>query len=144
MKQNDTLGETDDAHEAEGRTHMRSTREPGGEIRTDGDASVAVRSEKTEGARMVSRSRKLHVSSSVTHAELDDEVVLLDTQSGMYFSVDGVGTRIWELLRTGMTEEHIVQRIVREYAVEPDMARADVADFLNMLAERGLIREDSE
>lgn len=93
---------------------------------------------------MTTRARRLYVNSSVTHAELDDEVVVLDTRTGTYFSVDGAGTRIWELLRKGATEEQIVQRILREYDVEPDAARADVAEFLRMLAERGLIREEDE
>lgn len=93
---------------------------------------------------MTSRSRKLYVSASVTHAELDDEVVLLDTRSGTYFSVDGVGTCIWESLRKGATEDQIVRRILREYDVAPDIAQADVAEFLGMLAERGLVREEAE
>ena len=96
------------------------------------------------GARMMSRPRKLYMSTSVTHAELDDEVVLLDTRSGTYFSIDGVGTCIWESLREGATEEQIVHRILREYDVAPDIAQADVAEFLGMLAERGLIREEAE
>jgi len=88
------------------------------------------------------RARKLYVSASVTHAELDDEVVLLDTRSGTYFSIDGVGIRIWESLRKGATEGQIVQRIVREYDVAPEVARADVAAFLAILVARGLIWEE--
>ncbi len=96
-------------------------------------------------ARMVTpRVRKFYVSESVTHAELEDEVVLLDTRSGTYFSIDGVGIRIWELLRKGATPEQIAQRILRDYDVAPEVARADVAAFLNALATRGLIREEGE
>lgn len=94
--------------------------------------------------RMTARTRRLFVVESVTHAELEDEVVLLDTRTGTYFSVDGVGIHIWELLRKGTTEELIVQRILREYDVEPDVARTDAHAFLGMLAERGLIREEDE
>ncbi len=93
---------------------------------------------------MTTRSQRLYVNESVTHAELDDEVVLLDTRTGTYFSVDGVGTRIWAMLRKGTTEEQIVQRILREYDVEPDDARADATAFLRMLADRGLIHEEDE
>lgn len=93
---------------------------------------------------MMSRAHRLYVNDAVTHAELEDEVVLLDTRSGTYFSIDGVGIRIWELLRNGATEERIVQRILREYDVTPDVARTDVAGFLHTLAERGLIREEVE
>jgi len=81
------------------------------------------------------------VSDSVVDAVLGDEVILLNVESGLYFGLDPVGTRIWELLVEGTSEQEIVGRVLDEYDVEPERARTDVEAFIQTLASRGLTQE---
>ena len=81
---------------------------------------------------------RLTVSDSVVDAVLGDEAVLLNVESGVYFGLDPVGTRIWELLIEGTSEQEIVGRVLDEYDVEPARARADVEAFIGALASKGL------
>lgn len=85
--------------------------------------------------------RRVTVSESVVDAVLGDEAVLLNVQSGIYFGLDAVGARIWELLKEGASEDEINDRLLGEYRVEPRRLREDVAGFMRTLASRDLTRE---
>jgi hypothetical protein len=83
------------------------------------------------------------VNQSVVCAELEDEAVLLHVEAGLYFGLDEVGLRIWNLLLGGMIEADVVERLVAEYDVDPAELRSDVSDFLNRLEAEGLIRRSA-
>lgn len=87
---------------------------------------------------------KLRVNESVIQAEVDDEILLLDVEKGTYFGLDGVGTRIWQLLGNGATPEAIVGALGDEYEVDQAQLQADVSCFLDTLQGRGLIYEVPE
>ena len=72
---------------------------------------------------------------------VDDETVLLDLESGMYFGLDGVGKRIWESVTDGMSLGDIAAIITAEYEVEEEQALKDVIEFASNLVERGLLAE---
>jgi hypothetical protein len=80
------------------------------------------------------------VNESVVSAVLDDEAVLLNAESGIYYGVDAVGTRIWQLLTEGMSEDDVVNQLVDEYDVELTQLRTDVAEFLTRLHTEQLVR----
>jgi hypothetical protein len=71
---------------------------------------------------------------------VDDETVLLDLESGMYFGLDGVGQRIWQSVTEGKTLAEIAGVISAEYEVDEDQALADILDFTSNLVERGLLK----
>ncbi len=86
---------------------------------------------------------KLSTAESVVYAVLDGEGVLLDTRTGVYFGLDGVGTRIWELLDASPTCDEIVRQLLVEYEVDEPRLSADVTEFLHTLVTRGLVKEAS-
>ena len=60
------------------------------------------------------------VTDRVVVAELDNESVLLDVSSGLYYGLDEVGSRIWTLLNEALDVETIVSRLADEYEAAPD------------------------
>ncbi len=56
------------------------------------------------------------------------------------YTLNGLGTMIWEMLRTGIPESKILQRLCREYEVAPETAEKDLAEFLDSLCTAKLIR----
>ena len=72
-------------------------------------------------------------------SDLAGETVVLSMQSAMYYGMDAVGSRIWELVRDPIQVASIVDAIVDEYDVDRDQAEADVRVFLTDLAAKGLI-----
>ena len=69
----------------------------------------------------------------ITWDEIDGETLIIDTESGYYFSLDGVGSVVWGMLAAGADEDAIVDRIVGEYAVDASTARADVHALVDTL-----------
>ena len=90
---------------------------------------------------MEALNRGLRVHQSVISAEIEDETVLLNIETGMYFGIDAVGTRIWQLLQEDATSDEIVNRMLEEYEVEATELRKDVSDFLDLLLRHGLANE---
>lgn len=86
---------------------------------------------------------KLVVSDSVVAAELDNESVLLNVETGVYFGLGEVGTRIWQLLIEGLSPDDIVGRLLDEYEVAPHQLRDDVTSFLEHLEREGLTRVEN-
>jgi Coenzyme PQQ synthesis protein D (PqqD) len=57
------------------------------------------------------------------------------------YVLNPVGSRIWELLRSPTTPGQIAAIVAEEFAVSPQDAAADTAEFLDLLAARGLIQD---
>ncbi len=84
-------------------------------------------------------SRLLRIPNLVHFQYLDGDGILLDLRNQLYFGLDGVGVRIWELVRETGSEEGIYQALCREYEVPPDEIRSDLAEWLDDLIERRLL-----
>ena len=81
----------------------------------------------------------LSIPPQVMSRLVDDETVLLDLESGMYFGLDGVGKRIWESIEKGNSLGKTVELIISEFEVDEAQAQKDVIDFASELVERGLL-----
>ena len=76
----------------------------------------------------------------VVFCAVEDGAVLLSTADEVYFGLNEVGTRIWELIGEGRdTVRGILDAILGEYSVEPAEAERALLDLLAELAAKGLI-----
>jgi len=73
-------------------------------------------------------------------SEIDDEVVMMNIQSGKYFGMDAVGSRIWQLIEEKIRVKDIIAELLEEYDVTEEQCRSDVLEFLNELYEQNLIQ----
>jgi Coenzyme PQQ synthesis protein D (PqqD) len=78
----------------------------------------------------------------LTWRMVDNEVVLLDLRTSQYFSVNGAGSVLWELLADGTTPVRLSEELVQRYGLDPDQAARDVDRFLATLEAHGLLRRD--
>lgn len=72
-------------------------------------------------------------------ADLGEENVVLDLDSGVYYGMDGTGPRIWELLEQPRTGEEMMETLLDEYDVEEDRCQEDLVAFLAELMGEGLV-----
>jgi len=70
---------------------------------------------------------------------VDGEAILLDTTTGYHFSLDPIGTEIWQGLQSGESVEAIAARISKMYEAEPDVVRNDVSAFVDELRSARLL-----
>ena len=79
------------------------------------------------------------VHPSVLCRELSGETVLLNLESGVYYGLDAVGTRVWQLLVEGRTIAGVCDAMLDEYDVAPDVLNDDVVRLVGELRERGIV-----
>ena len=89
-----------------------------------------------ESARVVANRR--NVSCTV-----EGEVIILHLDEGVYYGLNQVGARIWELVQQPRTESEVVETLVEEFEVDRARCSADVRELLTELGERNLVRWQS-
>jgi Coenzyme PQQ synthesis protein D (PqqD) len=71
-------------------------------------------------------------------AELSGETVILHVQNGMYYGLNKLGTRVWNLIQEPRTIDELLQTILNEYEVEREEAERDLVALVSNLASKGL------
>ncbi len=80
------------------------------------------------------------VSENVVSREVSGEFVLLDLESGIYFGLNPVGSRIWQLLDEKPQALSAICDIVEaEFDASRDVIEADAVSLTGELVEQGLI-----
>jgi len=75
-------------------------------------------------------------------AKVGEELVMMSAEKGNYIGLSEVGARIWELIETPQDVDAICGKLEEEFAVTPDVCRADVESFLSELVSHGAIALD--
>ncbi len=77
----------------------------------------------------------------VVHETIDGETILIHLGTGTYYSLDGVGTEVWELLGYQAEREEIVSRIRERYDADSALVAETVLALLDRLLEEELVLE---
>lgn len=77
-------------------------------------------------------------------SDLAGEAVILDFKSGVYYGLNEVGTRIWNLIQQPKSVSEIRDAIVAEYEIEPELCDRDLKALLQQLEASGLIEVRNE
>ena len=73
---------------------------------------------------------------------VEDEVIVLNHDTGTYHGLSGVGPRIWELIQEPVAAAEVVAAVREEYDVDAERASREVTDFLGEMADASLIEVD--
>jgi hypothetical protein len=69
-------------------------------------------------------------------------MVLLNLANGKYFTLDDIGTRVWQLLSEHKQLMAVRQSLLEEYAVEPEQLEQDLLALTDRLVANGLLQID--
>jgi hypothetical protein len=72
-------------------------------------------------------------------ADVEGEIVLLNLNTGIYFGMNPLGTRIWELIQEPTSVSRVRDHILEEYDVEINRCQEDIINLLEKLKKAGLI-----
>lgn len=75
----------------------------------------------------------------VIHETIDGEAVVVNLQSGSYYSIDKVGAAVWAHMENGLGVERIVAAIAGEYDGDPSAIAAGVRELFTRLQDEGLV-----
>jgi len=68
-----------------------------------------------------------------------DEAAILDLDAGVYYALDPVGARIFELLQQPTRLGEVVSTLVDEYDIDVETAGRDLLAFVGDLHDRRLV-----
>jgi len=70
---------------------------------------------------------------------IDGELMVIRLSDGTYYSMDDVGTRVWELIDGGHDLLAVIRNIATSYAVAVEQVASDVRALVQELLAEGLI-----
>lgn len=83
-------------------------------------------------------------TNDVTWRDIDGELVILDTSTSTYLTTNATGALLVRHLVEGRTDQDLITTLVDAYDIDRDTAARDVAAFVAMLRQLGLLVEPSD
>ena len=87
----------------------------------------------------VSLDSRVVIHEDAVFRELDGEAVILQLEAGMYFGLDPVGTRLWQLIESHGRLRPVLDAALAEFDVEPDILERDLLELVGGLADKHLV-----
>lgn len=81
----------------------------------------------------MSSSPGFRIARDVYAAHLAGEAVILHLETKRYYRLNATGAEVWRGLEAGEDRDGIVERLVREFAVDPPTAGAEVDRLVDRL-----------
>ena len=78
-------------------------------------------------------------SSRQISCELSDETVILNLEDGVYYGLNSIASRVWELVQQPRTVREIRDSLLAEYEIEESTCTQDLLDLLGQLQRWKLI-----
>jgi hypothetical protein len=70
---------------------------------------------------------------------LGDEAAILNLKNTVYYGLNPVGARVWNLVQQSKSVREIRDVLVKEYDVEAEQCERDLLNLLERMREQGLI-----
>ena len=71
--------------------------------------------------------------------DIDDEKVMMSVAKGEYFSLDPVGSRVWELIEKPVKVSDLIDVLLVRYEADRETCERDVLTFLEELRDDGIL-----
>lgn len=92
---------------------------------------------------MTNRSSRVSMKGPHIVSEIiENEAIIIDMDSGNYYSLQAAGADIWAGIQDGIQIEKIVDRLTMKYEGEEEVIRSATIALLNQLEEEALIKLD--
>jgi hypothetical protein len=83
--------------------------------------------------------RSVHLAEGVVFRELEGETVILNLESGIYFGLDPVGSRIWQLCQDLHSLRSVWQAMQAEFDATAEELQTDLLGLVDELTRQGLV-----
>jgi hypothetical protein len=83
--------------------------------------------------------KAVHVPADVKLCRTGSELVLLKMNGENFFSLDESSCRFWTIITTSASLSEAFSRLKVEFDVEPDRLEQDLLEFIDDLADHGLL-----
>ena len=70
---------------------------------------------------------------------IDGEFVMMSIDTGKYYGLNSVGSRIWELIAQPTSVESVCKTLLGEFSVEKQKCEKEVLDILQQMFQKNLV-----
>jgi hypothetical protein len=88
---------------------------------------------------MLSLASTVQATTDHVACDLGGETAILHLESGIYFGLDAMATRIWQLLQTPRTLAELRDMLLVEYDVAPERLEQDLLAFVEKMEQAKLV-----
>jgi len=71
--------------------------------------------------------------------KIDKETVIFDAEESVLYTLNETASEIFRLLKKGLKEEEIVERMVKKYDVRKERVEKDVREIIGKLEKRKIL-----
>lgn len=89
---------------------------------------------------MITEKTKIIKNSDIEVTDFGNEKVMMNLEIGRYFTLNEVGSRIWELIDKNNEVESIINGLLEEYDVSREMCREQVFKYIEDLIQYGIVK----
>ena len=82
---------------------------------------------------------KIGFKKDVIFSDLEDEMIIMDMNSGKYFGLNETGAKIWSLFDKYGDLKEVVKALCEEYEISKEKCEKEVIRFLKRLQQKDLI-----
>ncbi len=79
------------------------------------------------------------IPSTVMLQIVDDETLLFNSATELFFTLNEVGTVMWEIMSENSALRAVYDELIEVYDVPSDQLEADIITFATVLKEQGLL-----
>lgn len=88
---------------------------------------------------MITKDSILQRSEEVLHSDFDNEVIMMDVNTGEYHNINSVGNAIWNMLEEPISIKAICQQLIAEYNVTNEVCEAETLNFMQLMLNKKLV-----
>lgn len=81
----------------------------------------------------------LRIPEGILSHNLQGEEVILNLNTGVYFGLDPIGTRIWHLIHEQQSLQKVLGTLLEEYAVTEVPCTQDLLNLVVQMRKKGLV-----
>jgi hypothetical protein len=83
---------------------------------------------------------KYHVQKGLIVQKLGKETVIFDGEESVLYTLNETASEIFKMIKKGLSEEEIVEKMVKKYSIKKEKAEKDVKELVEGLIKKGIVK----
>ncbi len=88
---------------------------------------------------LIEPERIIYRNQDMVFTDMDNEIVMMNMDSGNYYALDEVACEVWRLLENRVNFVDLCLKLSEKYNVEPEQCATDITPFLMGLSEQNVL-----
>ncbi len=82
------------------------------------------------------------INKNIIARDLQGETVLLNKENGDYFTLNGIGSEVYNCINDGMETGEIIDLLFGKYDIEYDKLKTDIISLIDGMKEKNILIEE--